>query len=424
MKSACGVLCSQCPAYLATARGPEYQQQTAAAWERIYRLSVTAEQLACGGCLAPDEEVFHTSRGCEARLCCRERGLGSCAECDEDDCAKLAKAQAAWDGVPGLAERLSTDDFATYCRPYCGHRERLAAARQARRERQRASRAAEAASPPAGPERVPQAMASTRRSPGEVNNAIYETLGHRWWNDDAGFEMTSLRHCVNPVRCGYFRRILRERGVRAGSVLDVGCGGGYLAEEFAKDGFRVYGLDPATSSIEAARAHAAGGKLDIDYRVGRGEALPFADASFDVIACCDVLEHVEDLRRVVDEVARVLKPGGILLFDTVNRTAKSKLTLIKVWQDWNVGGFGVPNAHVWDRFITPAEMEALLRASGIEPGGMKGMGPVKSPVAHLTGLLKVRSGRLSGARVAEAFGMRETDDLSVSYLGWASKASR
>lgn len=255
----------------------------------------------------------------------------------------------------------------------------------------------------------------------EINNTIYETLGHLWWSEDAGFELTSLRYCMNPVRYGYFRRILRERAVHSGTVLDIGCGGGYLSEEFARDGFRVSGVDPAVSSINTAREHAARSNFSIDYRVAYGESLPFADASFDVVACCDVLEHVNDQGLVVREVSRVLKPGGIFLFDTVNRTLRSKIALIKVWQDWDLGGFRIPNAHVWDKFVKPEELVELLLANGIKAGGMKGIGPRSNPIFLLFGLLRLRAGGLRGAKVAEVFGMRETDDLSIAYLGWALK---
>ncbi len=125
MMSACGVLCSDCPAYLAKSRGLAYQQRTAKAWDRIYRLNERAEAIVCGGCLSPDEEVFHTCQKCKARLCCRSKGFSSCAECDVQSCPDLEKAQSVWDGVPKLVKTLTAEDFAEYAQPYCGHRERL-----------------------------------------------------------------------------------------------------------------------------------------------------------------------------------------------------------------------------------------------------------------------------------------------------------
>ena len=133
MMSACGVLCSECPAYHAATRGIKHQRETADAWRRIYGLTEKPEDISCGGCLGADGELFHTSRGCEARRCCRARGFNSCAECTMGACPLLERAQAVWDGVPELAAALCPADFDRYARPYCGHRERLAAARVARR---------------------------------------------------------------------------------------------------------------------------------------------------------------------------------------------------------------------------------------------------------------------------------------------------
>lgn len=127
--SACGVLCSECPAYLARSKGIAYQRRIAEAWRRIYGLHEQPENISCGGCFGGDDELFHTSRGCRARRCCREKGFATCAECGEVACADLEQAQSIWDGVPALASTLSRSDIERYARPYCGHRERLAEAR-------------------------------------------------------------------------------------------------------------------------------------------------------------------------------------------------------------------------------------------------------------------------------------------------------
>ncbi len=135
MMSACGVLCSNCPAYLGSARGLEHQQRVAEAWQRIYDLDFTAEQITCGGCLGSDKDLFCTMGACEARKCCISEWLASCAECPLAPCPKLEKAQAVWDGVPDLIRRLSPEDFEVYAQPYCGHRQRLEAASAAFRDR-------------------------------------------------------------------------------------------------------------------------------------------------------------------------------------------------------------------------------------------------------------------------------------------------
>jgi hypothetical protein len=131
MMSACGVLCSDCPAYLGGVKGVAHQAATVAAWKRIYGLNEIPENISCGGCLGPDDHLFHTSRTCKARLCCRSKSFSTCAECPVETCSDLEQAQSIWDGVPDLARSLSRDDFATYARPYCDHRRRLAEARVA-----------------------------------------------------------------------------------------------------------------------------------------------------------------------------------------------------------------------------------------------------------------------------------------------------
>jgi hypothetical protein len=132
MMSACGVMCSQCPAYQASAKGVEHQRATVDAWHRIYGLNEAPEDISCGGCLGSDDDLFHASRGCAARRCCQGHGLSSCAECSDESCEDLERAQALWDEVPQIGAGLTGADFDMYARPYCGHRGRLAALRAAR----------------------------------------------------------------------------------------------------------------------------------------------------------------------------------------------------------------------------------------------------------------------------------------------------
>lgn len=135
--SACGVLCSGCPAYRGKQKGVAHQKRTAEAWNRIYRLHEKPENISCRGCQGPEDQLFHTCRRCKAQRCCRAKGFRNCAECDVKSCAKLERAQSLWDGVPKLVEILSKEDLRTYAQPYCGHRERLEQARQAAQKRWR-----------------------------------------------------------------------------------------------------------------------------------------------------------------------------------------------------------------------------------------------------------------------------------------------
>jgi len=129
MISACGVLCSECPAFIARAESAEYKRTLADAWQRIYGLSVDPQTLHCGGCLGPDDQLFYMSCQCKARRCCVDHTFATCAQCSREFCPELSEAQSLWDDVPALAMTLSAADFETYARPYCGHRERIAAAR-------------------------------------------------------------------------------------------------------------------------------------------------------------------------------------------------------------------------------------------------------------------------------------------------------
>ena len=132
-----------------------------------------------------------------------------------------------------------------------------------------------------------------------VDNQLYDRLAGTWWDDDEN--MALLRTGINPARFRYMRRILTdELGDPKGKrCLDVGCGGGLLAEEFAKLGCQVTGVDPSEPSLGTARAHAEREGLEIDYLAALAEDLPFDDDSFDVVYCCDVLEHVDSVERAI-----------------------------------------------------------------------------------------------------------------------------
>ena len=261
------------------------------------------------------------------------------------------------------------------------------------------------------------------KSEQQVDNDIYRRLGHAWWDDDVG-EFSTLRFWFNPVRFGYFARVLgREKALERGRrrLLDVGCGGGLLAEEFARAGFDVTGIDPAPESIETARAHASLSGLSIEYRAGTGEDLPFKEASFDHVACCDVLEHVNDVDRVICEIGRVLKPGGLLFYDTINRTMISKIAVIKVMQEWRSTAFAEPNSHVWEKFIQPAELVALFERYGLDQCEMRGIVPRRNPIAMLFDFRQRARGRITFKELGRRLDFRESDHLEASYMGYARK---
>jgi 2-polyprenyl-6-hydroxyphenyl methylase/3-demethylubiquinone-9 3-methyltransferase len=260
--------------------------------------------------------------------------------------------------------------------------------------------------------------------PDQVNNELYRQQGHAWWDDDVGM-FSTIRFFVNPVRFGYFQRVLNqqralERGQRV--LLDVGCGGGILTEEFARAGFAVTGIDPAPESVATARAHAAATGLAIDYQVGTGEQLPFATASFDHVACCDVLEHVEQVDHVISEIARVLRPGGLFFYDTINRTFMSKIAIIKIMQEWRATAFAAPNAHLREKFIKPAELVAACQRHRLDSREMRGLCPRRlNPITTLLDFRRRARGVITFKELGRRLAFEENDRLGVSYMGYAVK---
>jgi 2-polyprenyl-6-hydroxyphenyl methylase/3-demethylubiquinone-9 3-methyltransferase len=253
-----------------------------------------------------------------------------------------------------------------------------------------------------------------------IDNEIYSSQAGGWWDENHFLHL--LKTGMNPPRFGYFRNALTrqlELQPEALSVLDVGCGGGILSEEFAKFGCRVTGIDPSAPSLEIARKHAAMQGLSIDYRLANGENIPFDADCFDVVVCCDVLEHVDDLEKTIREVARVLKRGGMFCYDTINRTEESRKANIFAAQDFALTSFFPPNTHVWKKFITPEEILALFEKVGFENRDMTGLNS-SLPDLQVAGLLIRRKlGLLTFAELGRRLKFYAGGGLQASYLGWA-----
>jgi 2-polyprenyl-6-hydroxyphenyl methylase / 3-demethylubiquinone-9 3-methyltransferase len=265
-----------------------------------------------------------------------------------------------------------------------------------------------------------------------IDNDIYDRLGGSWWDESSPLSL--LHGSMTPGRFSYFLDVLTRQGEALASgprvleasgprVLDIGCGGGFIAEEFAALGCRVTGVDPSPVSIDAARAHATAHGLRIDYRVGSGERLPVPDSAFDLACCCDVLEHVSDLDRVISETARVLKPGGRYLFDTINRTVTSKLLAIKAMQQWPLIRITDAAIHDWDMFIKPGELAGVLRRHGLKTGEMVGLGPRASLPVVLASYIAVCRGRITYGEFSRRLDIGRVDSTGVSYMGFATKGS-
>lgn len=255
-----------------------------------------------------------------------------------------------------------------------------------------------------------------------IDNDLYDADGDSWWQSDSPFHL--IQCSFNPARVGYFKRkLFTELKVnpQGKAALEVGCGGGLLCEEIARMGFAVTGIDPSENSLQIASKHAKAGGLQIVYEKGTGEALPFRDNSLDLVFCCDVLEHVRDVPKVILEIARVLKPGGCFCYDTFNRTFMSKMVAINISQECKRWAFAPPHLHVWKMFIKPAEMRLLLRQNKLEWKEHVGMVPNVPFVKLLHYLRKRALGELTYKDLGQKLIMVESNHTNIMYMGYAIK---
>lgn len=239
---------------------------------------------------------------------------------------------------------------------------------------------------------------SNRRTVDENDLAQFEQLGAKWW-DESG-PMKPL-HRLNPVRLDYIRRAAcahfgldaEKLGALSGlSAADIGCGGGIVAEPLARMGAQVTGVDAGAENIAAARAHAEISGLTIDYRATTAEELVESGAQFDIVTALEVVEHVADTDLFLASCAALVRPGGLLIVSTLNRTAKSFILGIGMAEyvlRWLPAG-----THDWRKFMKPSEVAAPLMTAGMD-------------VTDITGLIydPIRS----------KFRLSETD-LDVNYL--------
>lgn len=252
-----------------------------------------------------------------------------------------------------------------------------------------------------------------------INNDIYNQEGDRWWKPD--FSLNLIKTLFNPFRVGYANKIfdLLKINSEEKCALEVGCG--ILSEEIAKLGFITTGIDPSEQSLSIAKKHAKDNKLDIQYLKETGENLSFPDNSFDVVFCCDVLEHVRDLPKVISEISRVLKPGGVFLYDTFNRTFLSKLVGIKVLQEWKPWAIMPSHLHEWGMFIKPEEIKLLLLNNHLTWQEHRGIMPNISVLKIWRYLHRRVRGKLTYEEFGKKFQMVESNFTNVMYMGYAIK---
>jgi len=256
-----------------------------------------------------------------------------------------------------------------------------------------------------------------------IDNDLYHADGDRWWQSDCPLYL--IQCSVNPARVGYLKKKLfndLKVSPQGKAALEVGCGGGILCEDIAHMGFDVTGIDPSEHSLQIATSHAKASRLRINYEQGTGEALPYRDNSFDIVFCCDVLEHVRNLPKVISEISRVLKPGGVFCYDTLNRTFMSKLVAINISQVWKRWAFAPPNIHVWEMFIKPDELKSLLGQNNLEWKEHKGMDLNVSLLDFLRYLRKRARGELTYKDLGEKLFMVESNNMNIMYMGYAIKS--
>ncbi len=207
---------------------------------------------------------------------------------------------------------------------------------------------------------------STNADPAEL--AKFAALAHRWWDPES--ELFGPLHRINPLRLDWIDGV--ADGLANRSVLDVGCGGGILSEAMAARGAHVLGIDLGEKSLGVAKLHKLESGSPVDYRLIAAETLAReSPAAFDVVTCMEMLEHVPDPAYAVAACATLAKPGGTVVFSTINRNPKAYLFAI-------LGAEYVLNllpkgTHEYARFLKPAELAAFSRRARLEPLAVTGM---------------------------------------------------
>lgn len=211
--------------------------------------------------------------------------------------------------------------------------------------------------------------------PAEVER--FAELASEWWDPNGKFRPL---HKIGPTRLAFILERMRQhfhlppqglRRLQGLTVLDIGCGGGLVCEPLARLGANVTGLDPAPENIEAARNHAAAQDLVIDYRTGRVEDLIPEQASFDTVLCLEVIEHVPDVRKFLGQCALLVRPGGLMVLSTINRTLKAYFLAI-VGAEYILRWLPI-GTHQWERFVTPDEVAAHFQAVGLQAPFFQGV---------------------------------------------------
>lgn len=225
------------------------------------------------------------------------------------------------------------------------------------------------------PPDAPAPDASATFDPSEVER--FERIASAWWDPNGKFRPL---HRQGPARLSFIRgRLIGHFGLPEGTqkplkdlnILDIGCGGGLISEPLSRLGANVTGIDPTTEAIAIARRHAELQGLQIDYRAQRAEDLLAARESFDAVVCLEVVEHVPDVGAFLKMLSGLVRPGGLIVLSTLNRTWKSYGLAIVAAE--YVLGWLPTGTHDWNRFVTPVELRRHLEAAGFEPQAFTGI---------------------------------------------------
>lgn len=239
-----------------------------------------------------------------------------------------------------------------------------------------------------------------------IDNSIYDTLGERWYT--AFDDPVALLRAENEAKWPWILQKIGEQCADANTILDVGCGAGFLSNRLAREGFEVTGVDLSEESLVVA------GKYDstrtVRYERANAYELPFLEKSFDVVTCMDFLEHVEDPALVIRECARVLRPGGVFFYHTFNRSALSEAVIIKFVERFVKNT--PPRMHVIELFLRPEEVLSFCDEAGMENLALTGLRPQLgsfSPLDIFRGI------------VPKSLAFTPTSSLALSYLGVSRK---
>jgi 2-polyprenyl-6-hydroxyphenyl methylase/3-demethylubiquinone-9 3-methyltransferase len=242
----------------------------------------------------------------------------------------------------------------------------------------------------------------------EIDNSIYDQYGERWYT--AYDDPVALLRAENKAKFPWILNKLRTLCDHKGTILDVGCGGGFLSNELARQGYQVTGVDVSPESIKVARAYDVTGT--VKYEVADAFKLPYPDASFDALTAMDFLEHIENPDIVIKEFSRVLKPGGLFFFHTFNRNPAAWLIVIKLLE-WFIKNTP-KNMHVLRLFIKPRELKTYAERAGMHVLNMVGIKPV---------IRSIDWNMIKTGIVSRNMEFKLTKGTLLSYMGVARKES-